>query len=85
MLEIYSKAKQISKPIATGKKRWKQTIRRTILLAAFIENLQERNLYRPELTGVRAEMKGSRGSRNLEAPKVRKPDCFWILPSEREE
>ena len=58
-------------------------IRITLLLAAFIENLQERNLHRQELTGLRAELKGSRESKNLEAPRVRKSDHFRILHSER--
>lgn len=56
----------------------------TISLAVFIENLQERNLPSQELLGLTAEMKGSGESRNLEAPGVRKSDCFCILHSKRE-
>lgn len=58
-------------------------IRITLLLAAFIENLQERNLHRQGVTGLRAELKGSRESQSLEAPRVRKSDRFRILHSKR--
>lgn len=42
-----------------------------ILLAAFIENLQERNVHRQSLRDLRPEMRGNRESRNLGAPRVR--------------
>lgn len=60
-----------TKSMATGKRDGKQNIRITISVAAFMENLQERNVHRQELTGLRVEMNNTE-SRNLGAPRLQK-------------